>query len=166
MPDEGQDLDEHLMQKYGLTRKQGDENRTRLQQAGIQAGFKFNFDGKRIMVNSFDCHRLLSWAKQYGKQTELKLAFFKAHFQDGIYLNQKTALLDIVERQGLNRAEALQVLESDEFAERVRQEQAELRQLGISSVPTFIINQKYAITGAQPKQVFIESLSRIATDNA
>ncbi|MCU4674661.1 DsbA family oxidoreductase [Catenovulum sp. 2E275] len=164
MPLAGQDLEQHLMEKYGLTPEQGAANRDRIEQMGLQSGFKFNLSGKRIMVNTFDCHRLLSWAKQFGKQTELKLALFKAHFQDGLYLNQTETLLDITQNVGLNRQDAQKILESDQFSDRVKQEQNQLKQMGISSVPTFIINQKYAISGGQPKQSFVQSLMQIATE--
>lgn len=166
MPIEGQDLNEHLQQKYGLSEQQGDENRQRILEMGEQAGFDFNFDGKRIMINSFDLHRLLTWAASEGKQTELKLAFFKAHFTDLVYLNEQDTLLDVVASVGLDRNRAKQVLDSGEYFQEVRSEQNALQQMGITSVPTFIINDQYALTGGQPSDAFVQAFKQIAEQEA
>ena len=166
MPIEGQDLNEHLAQKYGLSEQQGDENRQRILEMGEQAGFDFNFDGKRIMINSFDLHRLLTWAASEGKQTELKLAFFKAHFTDLVYLNEQDTLLDVVASVGLDRARAKQILDSGEYFQDVRSEQNTLQQMGITSVPTFIINDQFALTGGQPSDAFVQAFKQIAEQEA
>jgi len=161
MPVAGQNLREHLMEKYGITPEQSDENRERISAMGAQAGFTFNFADDGIMINSFDCHRLLTWAKGQGKQTDLKLALFKAHFTDNKRLNDAEILLDVVASVGLDRAAAAAVLDSVEFAQEVRDEQRRMHQMGIQSVPTFIINQKYAINGGQPADVFKQALQQI-----
>lgn len=166
MPVVGQDLNEHLALKYGLTEEQGDENRKRILEMGEQAGFDFNFDGKRIMINSFDLHRLLTWAATEGKQTELKLAFFKAHFTDLVYLNEQDTLLDVVQSVGLDRARAKEILDSGEYFQEVRSEQSALQQMGITSVPTFIINEQYALTGGQPSDAFVQAFKQIAEQEA
>ncbi|MBB1300107.1 DsbA family oxidoreductase [Pseudoalteromonas sp. SR44-8] len=166
MPVVGQDLHEHLALKYGLTEEQGDENRKRILEMGEQAGFDFNFDGKRIMINSFDLHRLLTWAATEGKQTELKLAFFKAHFTDLVYLNEQDTLLDVVQSVGLDRARAKEILDSGEYFQEVRSEQSALQQMGITSVPTFIINEQYALTGGQPSDAFVQAFKQIAEQEA
>ena len=166
MPIEGQDLNQHLMQKYNLTEQQGDENRKNMLEAGQRAGFTFNFDGKRIMINSFDLHRLLTWARKEGKQTELKLAFFEAHFTDLKYLNQLDTLLDVVVSVGLDKDTARSILQSDQYAQEVSQEQEQFKKLGITSVPTFIINDKYLLTGGQPSDSFIQAFKQISQEQA
>ena len=166
MPLEGQDLNEHLQQKYSLPEEESARNRQNIADAGERAGFTFNFDGKRIMINSFDLHRLLMWAREEGKQTELKLAFFEAHFTDLKYLNQEDALLDVVEKVGLNKDTAREILHSDKYVQAVRQEQNNFKQMGITSVPTFIINDKYALTGGQPSESFIQALKQISEEEA
>lgn len=166
MPVEGQDLNQHLQQKYNLTEQQGDQNRKNMFEAGQRAGFTFNFDGKRIMINSFDLHRLLTWAREEGKQTELKLAFFEAHFTDLKYLNQEETLLDVVASVGLDKETARHILQSEKYAQEVSQEQNQFKQLGITSVPTFIINDKYALTGGQPSESFVEAFKQISREDA
>ena len=165
MPVEGQDLNQHLQQKYNLTEQQGDQNRKNMFEAGQRAGFTFNFDGKRIMINSFDLHRLLTWAREEGKQTELKLAFFEAHFTDLKYLNQEETLLDVVASVGLDKETARHILQSEKYAQEVSQEQNQFKQLGITSVPTFIINDKYALTGGQPSESFVEAFKQISQED-
>jgi len=161
MPIEGQEINEHIQQKYGLTKEQGDENRNRIVEMGKQSGFTFNFEGERIMINSFDCHRLLTWAKTLGKQTELKLAMFNAHFTDLIYLNQQEELLKVVGTVGLDITKAKAILDGDAYSQEVRSEQRHMQEIGISSVPTFIINDKYAISGGQTTESFKQALRQI-----
>ena len=161
MPQEGQNLAEHLMQKYGKTKEQSEENRERLTQLGKEAGFNFNFDDNSIMINSFDCHRLLTWLKEHGKQTELKLALFQAHFSDKIYLNEQEVLLNVVKSVGLSVDEAKRILDTDAYSDTVRNEQAKMHELGVSSVPTFIINEKYAINGGHAFETFKQALQQI-----
>lgn len=165
MPMEGQNIREHLMEKYGITDQQSDENRKRISDMGDQVGFNFNFADDAIMINSFDCHRLLTWAKEEGKQTELKLALFAAHFSNNKPLNQVSELLAVIDAVGLSVTRAQAIIDSDEFADQVRSEQAQMHQLGINSVPTFIINQKYAINGGQPAAVFKQALQQIQTES-
>ncbi|MCZ2720668.1 DsbA family oxidoreductase [Marinomonas sp. 15G1-11] len=166
MPIEGQDINEHLQEKYGLSEAQGQENRQRIIDMGKQSGFHFDFDGERIMINSFDCHRLLAWAKTQGKQTELKLAMFQAHFSDQALLNQEQQLLDVVGSIGLDTAAAKAILDSDDYAQEVREEESQMQQMGISSVPTFIINNKYAISGGQTSDTFKQALTQISQEIA
>lgn len=164
MPVEGQDLREHLMEKYGITEQQSNDNRERILQMGQTAGFQFNFAEDGIMINSFDCHRLLTWAKQYHKQTQLKLALFKAHFTDNARLNDESQLLAVVESVGLDVNIAKDILATDQYADEVRAEQSQMHQLGISSVPTFIIDQKYVINGGQPVETFKQALVQIQSE--
>ena len=131
---------------------------------GELAGFSFNFADDGIMINSFDCHRLLTWAKAEGKQTDLKLALFTAHFADNKRLNDIEQLLAVVASVGLDVQRANEILQSDEYAQQVRDEQKRMHQMGISSVPTFIINQKYAINGGQPADVFKQALTQIHSE--
>lgn len=166
MPPEGQDLNEHLTQKYGLTPEQSKDNRQRLIDAGKEADFTFNFDDKRMIINSFDCHRLLAWAATLNKQTELKLALFKAHFSDLVNLNEQSTLLDIVASVGLDTDRAQEILAGGEFFQEVRSQQSDIQQMGITTVPTFIINEQYALTGGQPSAAFVQAFKQITEEEA
>lgn len=162
MPKQGQNLSEHLMEKYGITPEQSRQNRDRIMSMGEQAGFSFNFAEDAIMINSFDCHRLLYWAKSEGKQTDLQMAMFRAHFTENKRLNDNDVVLALVAEAGLNVDRARDILNSDEYSADVRAEQAKMHQYGINSVPTFIINGQYAINGGQPADVFAQALTQIS----
>lgn len=161
MPPEGQDMQEHLREKYGITEQQSIENKKQITQRGKEVGFDFNFSQDLRMINSFNLHRLLSWAKEVGKQHELKMALFDAHFTQNIPLNNDDNLLKIAASVGLDISEAKNLLDSDAYSEQVRAEQNRSIEMGISSVPTFIINNKYSISGGQPVEAFKQALTKI-----
>lgn len=154
MPPEGQDIDEHLAQKYGTGPAQNKANRERLRDIGAELGFYFHQHENMRMVNTFDAHRLLHWAGEKGKQTALKLALFTAHFTDGRNVSDHQTLVDIAESVGLDGQEATDLLATDSFADDVRAIEAEWRERQIHGVPAFIFNKKYMVPGAQDVDVF------------
>lgn len=165
-PAEGENWREHIMAKYGMSYEQSEENRKRITEAGNQVGFTFNFTDDMRTQNTFNCHRLLHWAKNTEQQTALKLALFEAYFTDQTNVNDTGVLLQAVEKAGLDRDNAAAVLASDQFEQAVRAEEGHYQQMGVSSVPTFIVNGQYAITGGQPAEVFVQALRQIASENA
>lgn len=165
-PAEGENWREHIMAKYGMSFEQSEENRKRITEAGSQVGFTFNFTDDMRTQNTFNCHRLLHWAKDTEQQTALKLALFEAYFTDRTNVNDTEVLLQAVEKAGLDRDSAAAVLASDRYEQAVRAEEGHYQQMGVSSVPTFIVNGKYAITGGQPAEVFVQALRQIASENA
>lgn len=153
-----------LKDKYGMSDEQYEANHQRITDLGAKAGFEFNFrDGMRTS-NTFDCHRLLLWAKDSGRQTELKQAFFQAYFTDTKDVADRSVILDAVAQVGLDVEAARAILESDDFTAEVRAEEARYHQLGIQSVPTYIVNEQYAISGGQPPEVFEQALRQIADE--
>ena len=164
MPKAGLSIDDYLQQKYGLSAIEGKRKMQQVTEAGKKAGFTFNFDDDRIMINSFDCHRLLLWSMQYEKQTALKLALFDAHFTNAIFLNAQENLLKVVASVGLDKECAQVILDGDEYAKEVRAEQQKAQQMGISAVPTFIINEKYSISGGQAVETFVQALTQISEE--
>lgn len=164
-PAEGENWREHIMAKYGMSYEQSEENRKRITEAGNQVGFTFNFTDDMRTQNTFNCHRLLHWAKDAKQQTALKLALFEAYFTNRTDVNDTGVLLDAVDKAGLDRDSAAAVLASDRFEQAVRSEEGHYQQMGVSSVPTFIVNGKYAITGGQPAEVFVQALRQIASEN-
>lgn len=149
MPVEGQDMREHLIEKYGTTPAQSDENRANMTTRGEELGFKFNFvDGFR-MHNTFNTHQLLHWANGQGRKHDLKQALFTAHFTNGRDLSDNSVLVDIAAETGLDRDEATAVLADQRFADDVRQEQKFWTQQGISGVPAIVFDRQHLVTGAQ-----------------
>lgn len=162
MPAEGEHLGEHLHRKYGATPADLQQNRQMITARGAALGFKFNFREDGRIYNTFNAHRLLFWARNFNRQTELKLALFGLYFSEGGNPSDVGQLLQAVEKAGLPKEEAGKILESDQFAAEVRAEEAKYQAMGISSVPTFIINDQYTITGGQPVDAFVEILSDLA----
>ncbi len=162
MPPEGQDLDEHLLQKYGATPEQFAGTRQAIRERGEELGFTFRMDRRDRIYNTFDAHRLLHWAEAQGRQLELKHALFRAYFTEGLNPGARDVLLQAAEDVGLDTAEAAAILESDDYADEVRERQQYYHSLGINSVPAVIVNEKYLIQGGQPAAVFEQALREIA----
>jgi predicted DsbA family dithiol-disulfide isomerase len=163
MPSEGQDIGEHLAEKYGTTPEQSLANRAMMTARGKELGFEFNFaDGFR-MHNTFNTHQLLHWANEQGRKNDLKQALFTAHFTNGRNLSDDAVLVDIAAEIGLDRDEATAVLADQRFASTVRQEQQFWTQQGISGVPAVVFDQQHLVTGAQGVENFKSVLVQIAT---
>lgn len=154
MPPEGQDIAEHMAEKYGATPEQSKANRERLRSAGSELDFEFSYGDKMRMVNTFDAHRLLHWAGETGKQTALKLALFKAHFTDGKDVSDHETLISVASSVGLDEKRARDLLSTNLFAEEVRATEAEWQERFITGVPAFIFNKKFMVPGAQEADVF------------
>ena len=165
MPAEGQHLGEHLQEKYGSTKADIDQTRNMITARGAALGFKFDFREEGRIYNTFNAHRLLYWARQFNKQTELKLALFGLYFSEGGNPGKIEALIETAAKVGLPAAEAGKVLESGQFAEEVRAEEAKYRAMGIKMVPTFIFNDKHVITGGMPVEDFVQQLQQIVAES-
>lgn len=165
MPKEGQNIREHIQQKYGATPEQSAANRENIKQRGAAVGYEFNFADEGRIYNTFNAHRLLHWAREFGLQTELKLALFDLYFKDQGNPSDHHTLVEYAEKVGLDGAAALEVLTSNRYEKEVRAEQEFAWQQGITAVPTFIFNDKYMVNGGQPKEVFINVFEQLAELN-
>ncbi len=162
MAPEGQEITEHLTQKYGSTPEQLQQTREMIRARGQELGFTFTVGARNRVYNTFDAHRLLHWAEEEGRQLALKEALFKAYFTDGENPGSHEVLTRVAGEIGLDVARAKQILASSEYTDEVRQRQQFYRQQGISSVPAIIINDKHLISGGQPPEVFEQALRQIA----
>ncbi|MFY9479307.1 MAG: DsbA family oxidoreductase [Aquabacterium sp.] len=160
----GQDITEHLVQKYGITPEQADSNRDAIRQRGLQVGFGFNMERRGRIYNTFDAHRLLHWAGLQGQQLELKHALFAAYFTEGRDPSDRGLLVSLAGQVGLDEAQARQVLEEDRFAQEVRELEQFYAGQGIRSVPSVIINDRHLIQGGQPVELFEQALRQIAAE--
>ena len=170
----GQDITEHITEKYGMSEAQVAANRENIRARGAQLGFTFsmgdakNGDGNSVgrsrIYNTFDAHRLLHWAEleDLGKQRALKEALFTAYFTDGQSPASHEVLVQLASSAGLDAARAREILASDEFASAVREREQHYQGLGIHSVPAIIINNRHLISGGQPAEVFEQALRQIA----
>lgn len=166
MRPEGQELREHMGQKYGTNRQQSDAARDRLTGIGDSLGFSFNFyEGQRI-YNTFLAHQLLKWAEQQGKQSELELALFESYFSKQENVGDEKVLAEVAGRVGLDQAEAAAVLEDGRYAADVREHQRLWLSKGIQAVPSFILDGRYLIPGAQNPDVFVAAIEKLTEETA
>jgi predicted DsbA family dithiol-disulfide isomerase len=161
----GQDLGEHLAQKYGSTPEQQAQIRANITARGQEVGFTFNPAGRGRVYNTFNAHRLLHWAGvkgAKGQQHALKRALLESYQGRAEVVEADEVLLAVVATVGLDVTEAQSILASDAYAQEVREIEQFYQQAGIHSVPAVIINDKHLISGGQPAAVFEQALRRIA----
>ncbi len=169
MGPEGQDITEHLTQKYGSTAEQQAQIRATIRQRGAEAGFSFKPEGRGRIWNTFDAHRLLLWAGEEGgpgQQHALKKALLEAYHGRAESPADHAVLLAAVVEAGLDEARARDVLASDAFGQDVREREQFYNANGIHSVPAVIINDRHLISGGQPAAVFEQALRQIASGAA
>ncbi|WP_300652345.1 DsbA family oxidoreductase [Hydrogenophaga sp.] len=166
---EGQDIGEHLTQKYGSTAAQQVQIRETIRARGAEVGFVFNPEGRGRIWNTFDAHRLLHWASLEGapgQQHALKKALLAACHTRSEAMGYHGVLLACVREVGLDEVRAQAILASDEFAQAVREREGFYTSVGIHSVPAVIINDQHLISGGQPAAVFEQALRQIAAESA
>jgi len=162
MPTEGQEISAHLMEKYGLTREQYEQNTEAMRVRGEQVGFTFGIGKRSRIYNTFDAHRLLYWAGLEGRQPALKHALFKAYFTDGEDPSSHEILVKAAEKSGLNLTRARDIMSSDEYAKEVRERERYYLDRGINAVPSVIINERQLIQGARSADLYTQMLTGIA----
>ena len=163
MGPQGQDIGEHLQEKYGASAEQREATRAAIAARGAELGFTFTPGARGRIYNTFDAHRLLHWAEEKGLQAALKKALFKAYFTDGQDPSNHEVLVRVASEVGLDAAEARALLVSDRYADEVREREQFYLQNGIHSVPAIIVNERHLIQGGQPVEVFEQALRQIAT---
>lgn len=166
MGEEGQNLREHLAEKYSSTVEQSEQVRGRLKELGETLGFAFNFAPESRIYNTFKAHQLIHWAGEQGKAHELKLALLSAYFSDGKDVSDTETLLAEVAQIGLDAEKAREVLESGAFVEIVRSKQDFWHSRGINSVPSMIFDSKHLVAGAQGTENYINILNHLAAESA
>jgi predicted DsbA family dithiol-disulfide isomerase len=169
----GQDLGEHLTQKYGTTAEQQAEIRQTISARGAEVGFAFHPNGRGRVYNTLSCHRLLHWAESldddeqsHGYALALKKALLRAYQGRAEKMDDPSVLLACVVEVGLDADDASAVLQSQAFAQEVREREAFFAKAGIQSVPAIIINRRHLISGGQPAHVFEQALRQIAQDSS
>lgn len=166
MPEGGQDIGEHIAEKYGSSPEQRKANGAMIRERAAEVGFDMADRSDGRIYNTFDAHRLLHWAKLEGKQLALKHRLFTAYFTEGLAPEDHDVLVDCARDAGLDADGARDVLESGRYAEDVRAEEEHWRRQGISSVPAVIIDDRYIVSGGQPPEAFERALRSIAEEKA
>lgn len=165
MPKGGQNVIEHIAEKYGASIEDQKLSKQQMTKNGAELGFKFDYFDEMKMVNTRDAHVLLDYAKEQGKQTELNLTYVTAFFSDRKDISNRAVLLEELEKVGLDKNEANARLESVDARNKVIEEEITWQRMGVSAVPTFVFNRKSALSGAQPVDVFKQTLTQLLIEN-
>ncbi|MFC5602113.1 DsbA family oxidoreductase [Sporosarcina koreensis] len=159
----GGSVPEGLAEKYGISLE---EAKKMLDNVAVQAktvGLDFDVDSM-TGANTFDAHRLAKLGEQEGKGAAITERLLQGHFVKGEAVDNKETLAAIAGEAGLSAERVQQVLQSDEFAKDVKRDIQEAGQIGVRGVPFFVINRKYAISGAQPVEAFTEALKKVVAE--
>lgn len=150
---------ESLAAHKGISVEQAKAMSDQVVQMARTEGLTYNMD-QAVVANSFNAHRFSHLAKEHGVQHEAEEALFRAYFTEGKNIDNNETLADIGVALGIDRDEVLKVLNSDDFDVEVRMDLHEARQIGVTGVPFFVFDRKYAVSGAQPSEVFLETLEK------
>ncbi|MGY0036117.1 DsbA family oxidoreductase [Pedobacter sp. NJ-S-72] len=153
---------DYLAEKKGQTREWSVQMHEQVIGAAAEVGLKFDFD-RVVIANSFNAHRLIQLAKSKGLDNEIEEQLFIAHFTEGKNIDDHAVLIETGKTAGLAQAEIETLLTGDTFTNEVRADEQIAQQIGISGVPFFIINQKLAVSGAQPPETFLGALEQAWT---
>jgi len=156
-------IDQYLADVKGWTIDHARDLNAHVTQMAAEAGLTYNFD-KAVVANSFKAHRFSHLAKKNGLGIEAEEQLFKAYFTDGKNIDDLNTLVNLGKQIGLDTAEVRQALESNAYADDVKHDIAEAQHLGIQGVPFFVMNNKYAVSGAQAVPVFEQTLQKAYAD--
>jgi predicted DsbA family dithiol-disulfide isomerase len=159
MPPEGEAIADHVRRKYGASPEQSAATRGAMREIAAEVGVTLGSPAR--IWNTRNCHRLLHWAKDSGRQTALKEALFAAYFGAGENPGDRSVLLAAVETAGLDVAEAARVLESDAYGRAVESVEARFAEMGVTGVPAMIFEEKGMVLGAQGVETYRRVIARM-----
>ncbi len=159
------DMVDRLARKYGTSAAAAQQMIDRMTEVGRSRGLDFRFE-KAKPGNTFDAHRLLAWAVGQGKQSELKERLFLAYMHEGECVSDHDVLVRLAEEVGLDPEAAQAVLGSNDYADEVRGDEAAAARIGVRGVPFFVVEGRYAVSGAQPPEVLEEVVTKALNDGA
>ena len=156
-------LPDRLAKKYGMSREQAVASQHSLAANAATVGLDFQWE-RAQPGNTFDAHRLIHFAGGADLAGEAKERLLRACFTEGRAIGDRATLVELAGEVGLDPAAVRQVLESDDYADAVRADEAQARAYGINGVPFFVLDEKYGISGAQPAEVFTQALAQAWTE--
>ncbi len=154
-----------LARKYGRSEEEMRSTQNQMMTIAKDLGLNFEKMQERLTCNTFDAHRLVKWAGEQGQQTGMKQALFEAYFGRADDVADHDILVRCVEALGLDPLKAREVLDSDQYARAVREDEATYQKAGVTAVPAFIINGKYLISGAQEPDALVQTLQEIGAES-
>ena len=151
---------DYFIETKGVTRSQAEQMLNRATEMADEVGLDFKLK-EAIVANSFNAHRLIQLAKKHELGNEIEEALFKAHFIESKNIDDIDFLITTGVAVGLEEQEVREVMNSNAYADDVKQDQKEAVELGVQGVPFFVFDRKYSISGAQPKEAFLETLNKV-----
>jgi predicted DsbA family dithiol-disulfide isomerase len=148
-----------LASKYGMSEEQAKASTANVAEQAAAVGLDFRFEGT-VETNTFDAHRVAHFAAGQQKAHEMSERLFRAYFTEGVNVGNRALLVELAGEVGLDKAEVAAMLDTEQFKEAVRAEEDEGSQLGIRGVPFYVIDRKYAVSGAQSPEVFLDTLNK------
>lgn len=155
----GHDVHDMLASKYGMSREQAMAMNADVGRQAQEVGLNYRFD-TMIPTNTFDAHRLSHFAAANGKAHEMTERLLEAYFTDSRHIGDHETLAELADEVGLDKQAAAETLAGGDYAEEVRFDEQEAARFGVRGVPFFVINRKYAVSGAQPSEVFLQTLQK------
>lgn len=155
---------EALAKKYGMTIDQAKANTQNVVRIAKEVGLDYKMD-TLILTNTFDAHRLTMFAKTKGLMKEMTERILRAYFTESKHIGDHDTLTELAVEVGLDRDEVKNMLASEAMADVVREEEQLARQYRVTGVPFFLINKKYALTGAQPTEAFVQALKKVIAED-
>ena len=152
-------IHEHLAREKGFDVQAAKQLNDRVTRMGSEEGLEYDFD-RTIVANTFDAHRLIHFAKAQGRQDQAEECLFRAYFTEGKNIADHATLVALGEEIGLDGKALATALADGSFADDVRHDIGEARDLGIQGVPFFVLDRKYAVSGAQDTSLFLQALER------
>lgn len=157
MPPDGANQKEYLTQKFGGQARY-DQITAQVTKVAADEGLEFRFDRQSISPNTRKAHQVIHLALEFGVQQDVKEAYMRAYFTEGLALNDDENLVAIAVAAGMPEAAVRQAIHDPNREAQVVQLESESRRLGITGVPFYVINQKYGMSGAQPTEVFVNAI--------
>jgi len=156
----GTTIYEELGKRKGWNMEQSRQIHKQMEQRAKESGLEYDFD-QTVPANSFNAHRLLHLAKRHGVQNKIKESLLKGYFTNGKNIDDEDYLVETGNEAGLSEKEVRNALNSESIEKEIREDIENAHKLGIQGVPFFVLNQKYALSGAQPVEVFVETLEKV-----
>ena len=150
---------DYFVQTKGVTQEQARQMLGGATQMAKEVDLEFNLEAS-VLANSFKAHRLIQMAKSKGLGDEIEEALFKAHFEEAKNIDDDRILINTAASIGMDEKEVAEMLQADDFAYEVKQDELEARNIGVRGVPFFVFNDRYAISGAQPVEAFLQTLEK------
>ena len=161
---DGEPILQALSRKYGRSPAEMEAAQADMMRIASDLGLNFSRMQERYTRNTFDGHRLVKWAAESNRQTDMKLALFDAYFGHAANIADHGVLQTCAEDIGLDGQQARELLQSDRYADQVREEEAHWQQAGVTGVPAFILNRRYMISGAQEPETLVAALRQVANE--